>query len=56
MYRMPRRNEDSMGQMKGGGGEEGVTPNRKRQREQDVHRDTKNYLHEAEGDRKHDGQ
>ena len=50
------RKEDSMGQTKRGGGAEGATPNRKRQQQQDVRRDSRNDLHEAEGDRKHDGQ
>ena len=44
------------GQMKRGGGAEGATPNRKHQQQQDVHRDSRNNLHEAEGDKKHDGQ
>ena len=52
----PRRKEDPMGQTERGGGAEGATPNRKRQQQQDVHRDSKNDLHKAEGDRKHDGQ
>ena len=52
----PRRKEDSMGQTKRGGGAEGATPNRKCQQQQDVHRDSRNDLHEAEGDRKRDGQ
>ena len=51
-----RRKEDSMGQTKRGGGAEGATPNRKCQQQQDVHRDSRNDLHEVEGDRKLDGQ
>ena len=45
-----------MSQKKRGGGTEGATPNRKRQQQQGVHRDSRNDLHEVEGDRKHDGQ
>ena len=45
-----------MGQMKGGGGVEGATPDCKHQQEQNVYRDSKKNLHKAEGDRKHDGQ
>ena len=56
MHPHPRRKEDSMGQTKRGGGAEGATPNRKRQQQQDVHRDSRNDLHEVEGDRKRDGQ
>ena len=52
----PGRKEDSMGQAKRGGGGEGATPNRKRQQQHDVHRDSRNNLHKAEGDRKRDGQ
>ena len=51
-----RKKEDSMGQTKRGRGAEGATPNCKRQQQQDVHRDSRNNLHEAEGDRKRDGQ
>ena len=56
VHPMPGRKEDSMGQTKRGGGAEGATPNRKRQQQQDVHKDNKNNLHEVEGDRKRDGQ
>ena len=56
VHPMPRRKEDSMGQTKRGGGAEGATPNRKHQQQQDVHRDSRNDLHEVEGDRKRDGQ
>ena len=56
MHPTPRRKEDSMDQTKRGGGAEGATPNRKRQQLQDVHRDSRNDLHEVEGDRKRDGQ
>ena len=35
---------------------EGATPNRKHQQQQDIHRDSRNNLHVAEGDRKCDGQ
>ena len=55
MRHMPRRKEDSMDRTKGGGGADGATPNCKRQQQQDVHRDSKNNLHEVEGDKKHDG-
>ena len=52
----PGRKEDSMGQTKRGGGGEGATANCKHQQQQDVHKDSKNNLHEVEGDRKCDGQ
>ena len=52
----PGRKKDSMGQTKRVRGAEGATPNCKRQQQQDVHRDSRNNLHEAEGDRKRDRQ
>ena len=41
---------------KGEEGAERATPNRKHKQEQDIHKDNKNILHEAKGDKKHDGQ
>ena len=52
----PRRKEDSMDQTKRGEGAEGATPNRERQQQQDIHRDSRKNLHEAEGDKKRDRQ
>ena len=56
MHRMTRRREDSTRRMQGGEGAEGARPNRNHQQQNDVYRDSRNSLYEAEGDMKHDGQ